>query len=81
MPWVEGEARDEADRPDRLEDAAVAGVEAIERGRRFVGVCGLHVVHVGRVALGSCPPRAPSDPDVRNYRIRLLEQRLRYELR
>ena len=37
MPWVEGEARDEADRPDRLEDAAVAGVEAIERGRRFVG--------------------------------------------
>ncbi len=48
---------------------------------RFVGVCVLHVVHVGRVALGSCPPRARSDPDVRNYRIRLLEQRLRYELR
>ncbi len=47
---------------------------------RFVGVCVLHG-YVGRVALGSCPPRAPSDPDVRNYRIRLLEQQLRYELR
>jgi hypothetical protein len=47
---------------------------------RFVGVCVLHRL-VGRVALGSCPPRAPTDPDVRNYRIRLLEQRLRYELR
>ncbi len=47
---------------------------------RFVGVCALHEF-VGRVALGSYPPRAPTDPDVRNYRIRLLEQRLRYELR
>ena len=47
---------------------------------RFVGMCALHKF-VGRVALGSCPPRAPTDPDVRNYRIRLLEQRLRYELR
>ena len=47
---------------------------------RFVGVCALHE-NVGRVALGSYPPRAPTDPDVRNYRIRLLEQRLRYELR
>ena len=47
---------------------------------RFVGVCVLHV-SVGRVALGSYPPRAPTDPDVRNYRIRLLEQQVRYELR
>ncbi len=47
---------------------------------RFVGVCVLHRI-VGRVALGSCPPKAPTDPDVRNYRIRLLEQQLRYELR
>ncbi len=47
---------------------------------RFVGVWVLHC-KVGRVALGSYPPRAPTDPDVRNYRIRLLEQRLRYELR
>ncbi len=47
---------------------------------RFVGVCVLHC-KVGRGALSSYPPRAPTDPDVRNYRIRLLEQRLRYELR
>ncbi len=47
---------------------------------RFVGVWALHRI-VGRVALGSYPPRAPTDPDVRNYRIRLLKQRLRYELR
>jgi len=25
-----------------------------------------------RVALGDCSPRAPTDPDVRDYRIRLL---------
>jgi len=56
----------------RFEDNLVAS--------RFVGVCVLHEF-VGRVALGSCPPRAPTDPDVRNYRIRLFEQRLRYELR
>jgi len=56
----------------RFEDNLVAS--------RFVGVCVLHEF-VGRVALGSCPPRAPTDPDVRNYRIRLLEQQLRYELR
>src|SRR5262249_31334990 len=29
-----------------------------------------------RVALGSCPPRAPTDPDVRNYRIRLVRPTL-----
>jgi hypothetical protein len=29
-----------------------------------------------RVALGSCPPRAPTDPDVRNYRIRLVRSTL-----
>ncbi len=56
----------------RFEDNLIAS--------RFVGVCVLHC-KVGRVALGRYPPRAPSDPDVRNYRIRLLEQRLRYELR
>ena len=31
----------------------------------------------GRVALGSCLPRAPTDPDVRISRIRLLRLRLR----
>ena len=30
----------------------------------------------GRVALGSCPPRAPTDPDVRVSRIRLFGLRL-----
>ncbi len=60
------------DRVIRFEDNLIAS--------RFVGVCVLHC-KVGRVALGSCPPRTPSDPDVRNYRIRLLEQQLRYELR
>ncbi len=33
----------------------------------------------GRVARGSCPPRAPSDPDVRDSRIRLLGAEVRYE--
>jgi len=32
----------------------------------------------GRVALGGCPPRAPTDPDVRNCRIRLFETQIRY---
>src|SRR5262249_33697454 len=31
---------------------------------------------VCRVALGSCPPRAPTDPDVRNCRIRLVRSTL-----
>jgi hypothetical protein len=33
---------------------------------------------VSRVGPGGCPPRPPTDPDVRDYRIRLLEMRLRY---
>ena len=32
----------------------------------------------GRVAEGGCPPPAPTDPDVRDSRIRLLVTRLRY---
>ena len=44
---------------------------------RYQGVC----THRCRVARGDCSPQALTDPDVRNYRIRLLEQRLRYELR
>ena len=39
----------------------------------------LYSIQRGRVARGSYPPRAPSDPDVRNSRIRLLEQAVRYE--
>ena len=31
-----------------------------------------------RVAPGGSPPRAPTDPDVQNSRIRLLETRIRY---
>jgi hypothetical protein len=31
-----------------------------------------------RVDLGGHPPKSPSDPDVRNYRIRLLDLRIRY---
>jgi hypothetical protein len=31
-----------------------------------------------RVDLGGYPPRPPTDPDVRDYRIRLLEMRIRY---
>ena len=33
---------------------------------------------LSRVALGGCPPRAPTDPDVRNSRIRLFEAEVRY---
>jgi hypothetical protein len=32
----------------------------------------------GRVAPGRCLPGAPTDPDVRNYRIRLFEAGFRY---
>ena len=71
----------------------VEGVPSLRR-RRFVrtfqrslrGVRGRtdfrvveYSLQVGRVARGSYPPRAPSDPDVRNSRIRLLEQAVRYE--
>jgi hypothetical protein len=31
-----------------------------------------------RVAPGGCPPGAPTDPDVRDYRIRLFVTRVRY---
>lgn len=31
-----------------------------------------------RVDLGSCPPRPPTDPYVRNYRIRFLRSQVRY---
>ena len=31
----------------------------------------------GRVDLGGCPPRAPTDPDLWDYHIRLLESRVR----
>src|SRR5262245_18181103 len=40
----------------------------VVKGRIATGLC--------RVALGSCPPRAPTDPDVRNYRIRLVRPTL-----
>jgi hypothetical protein len=33
-----------------------------------------------RVDLGGCPPRPPTDPYVRNYRIRFLRLRFRYQL-
>jgi len=33
----------------------------------------------GRVALGDFSPRAPTDPDVRDYRIRLFRWWFRYE--
>ena len=33
---------------------------------------------VCQVGPGGCPPRPPTDPDVRDYRIRLFEVRLRY---
>lgn len=32
----------------------------------------------GRVDLGGCPPRSPTDPDLWDYHIRLLESRIRY---
>ena len=32
----------------------------------------------GRVAPGNCSPEAPTDPDVRDYRIRLFGPRFRY---
>jgi hypothetical protein len=32
----------------------------------------------GRVASGNCSPEAPTDPDVRDYRIRLFGARFRY---
>jgi len=31
----------------------------------------------GRVDLDSCPPKPPTDPDMRNWRIRLLKLRIR----
>jgi hypothetical protein len=34
----------------------------------------------GRVAPGGCPPGAPMDPDVRDYRIRLFDVCVRYEM-
>jgi len=34
-------------------------------------------IRAARVAPGSCLPGAPTDPDVRNYRIRLFESRVR----
>ena len=39
-------------------------------------IVGIDLGH-GRVATGSCPPAAPTDPDVRHSRIRLLELRNR----
>ena len=35
-----------------------------------------HDMGTCRVALGGYPPRAPTDPDVRNYRIRLVRPTL-----
>ena len=41
--------------------------------------CGLkEIPPCGRVAPGSCLPRAPTDPDVRSYRIRLFRAWVRY---
>ena len=34
-----------------------------------------------RVDLGGCPPRPPTDPYVRNYRIRFLRSRVRYAIK
>jgi hypothetical protein len=34
----------------------------------------------GRVAPGSYLPRAPTDPDLRNYRIRLVRRHTRYRM-
>jgi hypothetical protein len=34
----------------------------------------------GRVAPGSYLPRAPTDPDLRNYRIRLVRKHIRYRM-
>ena len=34
--------------------------------------------NVSQVGPGGCPPRPPTDPDVRDYRIRLLGMWLRY---
>jgi len=39
---------------------------------------GAHGPESGRVAPGDCSPGAPTDPDVRNYRIRLFEKRIHY---
>ena len=35
-------------------------------------------INVCQVGPGGCPPRPPADPDVRDYRIRLLGMWLRY---
>ena len=45
------------------------------RSSTYFGVANRSRLHslTCRVALGGYPPRAPTDPDVRNYRIRLVQ--------
>jgi hypothetical protein len=52
------------------------GVSAIERGNQ--PACWGSGSIRGRVASGDCSPEAPTDPDMRIFRIRLLGPRLRY---
>ena len=67
------------------EQVASDGPSRLERSVRSSRLCG-HVVGGPwatrrprcRVALGGCPPRAPTDPGVRNYRTRLVRTRLCY---
>jgi CRP-like cAMP-binding protein len=39
-----------------------------------------HALKYGRVVSGDCSPETPTEPDVRNYRIRLFGSRLRYAM-
>jgi hypothetical protein len=49
--------------------------------RRGMGEGKTRSESVGRVAPGRCLPGAPTDPDVRDYRIRLFETGIRYVTR
>ena len=66
--WIQG-----GDGPRGIPPAAVRKVE--REAEAEAGV--IHLEADGRVALGGCPPRAPPDPDVQDYRIRLLGPRFR----
>jgi hypothetical protein len=50
--------------------------QAKASGSRWRALQGVRLTVRCRVALGSCPPRAPTDPDVRNCRIRLVRSTL-----